>query len=32
MSTQTQKGHLLQLTTFDIKVIGLILMVVDHFH
>lgn len=32
MSTQTQKGHLLQLTTFDVKVIGLILMVVDHFH
>lgn len=32
MSTQTKKGHLFQLTTFDIKIIGLILMVIDHFH
>ena len=29
---KTKQGHFLQLTTFDIKVIGLVLMVIDHFH
>ena len=29
---KTQSGHFLQLTTFDLKIIGIVLMVIDHFH
>lgn len=32
MSEQVTKNRFLQFSTFDIKVIGLVLMVVDHFH